>query len=207
MVLFTNLLFWVPLVFSSLIILWLFYLELRSQVSSKAAGRALTAVIIIYFLVIATKIIYLYFQFKKDEFGQFLLPPKSNYFYQVIWMMSSSYVWALMISLILVLILLLLRKVFSAKLVDRSDLYILVMTVFIVGAPSVLILILGSFFLMVFFMIGFSLRQKKINTRSRLTLSPFLLIVALVILILSNLPAGEAGFGFYQNFLRWLRLI
>ncbi|MCL5407421.1 MAG: hypothetical protein M1429_02915 [Patescibacteria group bacterium] len=199
MSLFTNLLFWVPLVLSSLIILWLFYLELRSKVSSKTAGRALTAIILIYFLQIATQAVYIYIKFKGDQFGKYLLPPKSNYFYQIIWQMSSSYVFALAIGLVLVLVLLLLRQVFKAEILDRADFFILLLTVSVVGASSVLVLILGSFFLMTFFLFGFSLKQKKLSTRARLTLAPFLLITAFAILILNN-------FDFYVKFLQLLRL-
>lgn len=199
MTLFNNLLFWVPLVLSNLIILWLFYLELRSKVSSKTTGRALTAIILIYFLQIATQAVYIYLKFRGDEFGKYLLPPKSNYLYQIIWQMSSSYVFALAIGFILVLVLLLLRKVFKAEILDRADFFILLLTVFVVGASNVLILVLGSFFLMFFFLAGFNLRQKKLNTRARLTLSPFLLITAFAILILNNLD-------FYVKFLQLLRL-
>ncbi|KKQ17420.1 MAG: hypothetical protein US31_C0019G0007 [Berkelbacteria bacterium GW2011_GWA1_36_9] len=199
MSLFTNLIFWVPLVLSSLIILRLFYLELKSKVTSKTAKRSLIAIILIYFLQIATQITYIYIKLKGDDFGKFLLPPKSNYLYQVAWQISSSYVFALAIGLILILVLLVLRKIFKAEILDKADFYVLLLTVFVVGASNVLILVLASFFLMIFFLIGFSFRQKKITATARVTLSPFLLLTAFAILILQN-------FEFYQKLLTLLRL-
>lgn len=199
MSLFTNLLFWVPLVLSSVIILWLFYLTLKSKVSPRTASRALAVIVLIYFLRLVTQMTYIYLKFKGDEFGKYLLPPKSDYLYQVAWQMSSPYVFALAIGLILVIVLLVLRRVLKTEILDRADFLILLLTVFVVGDINVVILVLGSFFLMIFFLIGFSLRQKKINTRARLTLSPFLLLTAFAILVLSN-------FDFYSNFLILLHL-
>lgn len=206
MIWFNNLLFWVPLVLSSIIILWLFYLTLKAKNILKAARRGLLAVIIIYFLQIAMTITYFYFRLKGDEFGKFLLPPKSNYFYQFVWEVSASHVLALAIGVVLVLVLLLLRKIFNSEIVDRADLYILLLTVFVVGASSVLVLVIASFFLMIFFLIGYNLKRKKVDTRAKLVLTPFLLITAFAILILSNLPTDRAGFDFYQKFLTLLRL-
>ncbi|MFA6492850.1 MAG: hypothetical protein WCV58_01785 [Patescibacteria group bacterium] len=194
-----TLLFWVPLVFSCVVVLWLFYLTLVGKISSKAARRALIAVIVIYFLQIAVNITYFYFRLKGDEFGKYLLPPNSNYLYQAAWAMSSPSVWALAIGIGLVLILLLLRKIFHSEILDRSDFYILLLTIFLVGPSSVLVLVLVSFLLMICFLIGFSFKQKKVDYRAKLILSPFLLIVAFIILILNN-------FEFYFKFLEMLRL-
>lgn len=196
---FLRLVFWIPLVFSSIVLLWLFYWELKSGVSLKAARRALLVIVVIYFLQIIIQAIYLYVRLKGDEFGQYLLPGKSNYYYQAIWAMSSSAFVAIAIGLVLILIILALSRIFKARLVDRADLLILFLCVFAVGAASVLILILASFFLMIFFLIGLSVRQKKLNTRARVTLVPFLLITALAILILKN-------FNFYFDLLKLLRL-
>lgn len=196
---FFRLIFWVPLILTSIVLLWLFYWELKIRVSSKTAGRALAIIIIIYFLQILSQAIYLYFHLKADEFGQYLLPPHSHYFYQVLWSMSASSVFALAIGLVLVLVLLALGLIFKAKLIDRADIFILLLTVFAVGASNIVILILASFFMMIFFLIGFNIRQKKLNTRARLTLSPFLLITAFAILILNN-------FTFYFNLLKFLHL-
>lgn len=193
------LIFWLPLGLLGLIVLWLFYLELKNQVSLKIARRGFIAVLIITFLEIVSQTTFLYFNLRQDEIGKFLLPPQSDYFYQAIWMISSAHVWALAIGIILVLVLLLLKRIFRSDLVDRSDLYILLLVVLVVGPSSVVVLILASFFLMIFFLIGFSLREKKIDTRARLSLAPFLLIISFAILILSN-------FDFYYTFLQLLRL-
>lgn len=196
---FFRLVYWVPLILTSIILLWLFYLELKSGVLAKTVGRALGLLILIYLLQIVAQSIYLYFRLKGDELGQYLLPPQSNYFYQAIWTMSASSVWAIAIGVVLILVILILGRIFKSRLIDLADLIILFLCVFVVGAANVLVLILASFFLMIFFLIGFGLRQKKINTRAKLTLSPFLLMTAFIILILNN-------FDFYFNFLKVLRL-
>lgn len=192
---------WAPMGIAGLVILRLLYLEIFSKLKDKTVRRALLLVIIVYFLDVLVKIIYLYFQFKRDEFGKYLLPGQgSNYFYTLIWSLSSPYIIALGIGVVLVLVLLILRQLFRAEIVSRLDLYVLILVIFVVGASNVLILILGSFFLMIFFLLGFYFKEKKLDTRARLTVLPFLLVVTLAILVLNN-------FTFYQNFLTLLRLI
>lgn len=197
---FNQLIFWVPLTLTGLILLGLFYWELRNKVTVKIAGISLAIVGGIYLLQLGGQTAYLYFMLKKDELGQYLLPGRgTNYFYQTIWAMGQSLVWSLAIGLSLVLVLLILKKILKSPLFDWADLLILILTIIVVGSSSVLILVIGSFLIMIFFLLGFSLRQKKIITEPRLTLSPFLLFVAFAILILNN-------FEFYWKLLRLLRL-
>lgn len=195
-----QLIFWLPFSLTAIILLGLFYLELKTEVSSRTVGKALAIIISVYFLKIAAQSVYIYFSLKGDELGQHFLPGKgTNYFYQMLWNISQPYLWALAIGLVLVLILFVLRKIMHSSMVDRSDLLIIILTVFVVGASSVLLLIIGSFLLMIFFLSGFNIRKRKIDTRLRLKLAPFLLLVAFIILILSN-------FNFYWHFLALLRL-
>lgn len=196
-----KLIFWIPLGLTAIVFLWLLFLEIKGRVSSRLAGKLLAAVIAIYFLQITAQMVLLFFRLRGDEFGKYLLPGSgSKYFYNIYWSLGQPYLWALAVGLILILILILLRFVFRSEIVDRADLFIILMTIFAVGISNVLILILGTFFLMVFFLIGFNLRQKKVNSSARLKLTPFLLFTAIAILILSN-------FQFYWQFLNMLKLI
>lgn len=196
----TRLIIWLPPVLTAIILIYLLYVEFfRRGIAARTGRRALLIVIAIYILALGAKVTYLYFQLKSDEFGKYLLPPNSRYFYEAIWAMSSPYLLALIVGFVLILVLLALQKVLHAELVDSSDIYILMLVIFVVGVPSILVLILGSFFLMLFFLLGFSVRQKKMATAARLAITPFLLLVALAILVLNN-------FNFYLEFLTLLRL-
>lgn len=196
---FAYLLFWVPPIFAGLILVWLFYLTLKGKLSARIAKQSFVLVIIVYFLKIIIQLGYIYFRLRNDEFGKFFLPPENNYFYNLIWETSSPYLIALGIGVFIVLVLWLLKKYFGSEILDRSDFYVLLLTIFVVGLSNIIVLILGSLFLMIFFLIGFNLRQKKLNTEARLVLTPFLLIVSLAILVLGN-------FNFYLEFLEYFRL-
>lgn len=202
MIWFSNLIFWVPLSISAIILLWLFYLEIRGvTVSARTAGISLLIIVGINILQFLARSLYLYFALKANGLGQYLLPGKgTNYFYQTIWSFGQPYLWTLAIALGLALILLIIKIIMKSPIVDRADLYLITLTAVVVGSSSVLILILASFFLMFIFQLIYSLRQRKLKTSFRLAMAPFLLIVAFVILILNY-------FEFYWKFLGLLRLV
>jgi len=196
-----RIILWAPIVLSGLILAWLFFLELKDRLSSKTAGRFLAVVIGIYFLDILVKIIYTYFKLKGSSLGQYFLPGSGdNYFYRLIWDYFQPSAWAALSGLGIILILIILRRILKSTIVDKKDLFIIILTVFVVGTSNVLVLIVGSFLLMLFVQLGASIRQKKMVTGWRLKISPFLLPMAILLLILNN-------FTFYLKFLALLRLI
>lgn len=199
---FNQLIYWVPLGLVSVILLSLLAWEWqKGSVPARLATRAFLSIIAITFIQIGLELFFIYKRLAADPFGQYLLPKAgSNYFYQLIWSQLEGRLWAIAVAIFLIFVFLGLRKIFSAELFDKSDLIILMTTVFVVSIDSFLILILGSLFLMIIVQIIFIIARKKKSKREfRLRIAPFLLITALIILVLIN-------FNFYGRFLALLKL-
>lgn len=199
---YSQLIFWVPISLTAIVLLWLLYIKLRvKEISVRTANRALILIVLINLVQIGAKIIYIFFNLRSSEFGQYFLPSQgSNYIYQTLWNLCQPYVWATAVALAIILVLMLLRKILHSPIVNQADLIIIFITVFIVGPSSVLVLIIGAFLIMLLFQLTYAITHRQIKSEYRVELSPFLLFTALAILVLSH-------FTFYLDFLILIKMI
>jgi len=195
----SQLIYYVPLALTGLILLWLLYLEVKDELTSRLALRYLLIVILINILQIASQVGLLYWQLKKDPFGQYLLPGKSDYFTNIAISQSLSLAWPLAAALVIILGLILIRKVLKSTIIDKTDLALITLTFTAVGFSSITVLIGGTFIWMILVQVFAILKNRKKKTEFRLKMTPFLLVVAFIILILNN-------FDFYWKLLQKLHL-
>lgn len=198
----TRMIEWLPLAITAFILIWLLCLNLKKgEITAKTGRRFLLLVLLIYLLQIIAQLVLVYFSMKKSPLGQYLLPGKgTNYFYWLIWDVVQPRFWALVIGLSIVLILWLGKKLLKAPIVNRADIFVILLACFVVGPSNIMILLLSSFVLMIIFQLVVGFRKKIKIKELRVEISPFLLITAFLILVLNN-------FDFYQKFLRFLRLL
>ncbi len=195
-----QIIYWFPIGIIGVIALGLLYMGLRKgEILEKTVRKALILVISIYIIQIIAKTIYLYFVLKDHPLGQYLLSgDENNYFYRTVWSFIVPHIWALVIGIGIVIVLLLFKKFTKDPIIDRSDIFIIILTILAVGPYNSLVLFIGALFLMIVVqVINF---QKKKFKRLRLSISPFLLIMTIIILVLNN-------FYFYQKFLDFFKLL
>jgi len=99
-----------------------------------------------------------------------------------------------------VVVFLILRRILKSPLVDTTDFLVVMLAIIAVGPTNVLVLILGGFGLMLLWQIFKIFSGQKISRLERLQITPFVLVVAMAVMVLSNFP-------FYFKFLNLLRLI
>lgn len=201
MIWFQEILTWLPFGFTLVILFWLFSLTLGGGLSSRTVKISLTAILIVNILTIAGKIIYLFFQSKDEKYRSILESIYGqNYFLKISWDLVNPIFWSIVAGLGLVLLLLMIQKVSRSPLFDQTDLWLILLTMIAVGSTNVLVLILGSFVLMLFLQFFAVIKGKKAVLNFRLQIAPFLLAAAIIILILSN-------FSWYWQFLALIKLI
>lgn len=202
MVWMTRIVEWLPLAITAFILIWLLCINLKKgEIADKTSRRFLLLILLIYFLQIIAQLVWVYFSMKKSPLGQYLLPGQgTNYFYWLVWDVVQPRLWALVIGLSVVLFLWLGKKLLKAPIVNRADIFVIILTCLVVGPSNIMILLLISFILMIIFQLVVGFRKKIKIKELRVEISPFLLITAFVILVLNN-------FDFYQNFLSFLRLL
>lgn len=192
---------WLPLAVAGFVLIWLFCLNLKKgEITEKTARGFLIIILIVYFLQLAGIVCLVYFGMKNNPVGQYLLPGKgTSYFYWFTWETIQPFFWSLIISLGVILILFLGKLLLKSSIVNRSDIFVIILACVVVGPSSIMVLFLGSFLLMIVFQLIVSWQRKLKSNQLRVKIAPFLLIVAFAILILKN-------FDFYHDFLSFLRL-
>ena len=190
-----QLIFWIPLLIVVGILLWLWREDVATgQLPIGKVKKAIKIVVMVIFLQYLLKIGLFYFLLKKDPLGPYLLPGgETNFFFQNIWVALKPLFLATLVAVVLVLIVILIKRLSQRPLFEEVDVYVIFLGSFLVGFPGVLVLLIGTFLLMIIW-------QLVRGAKERLRLSPFLLFVCLAQLVLNN-------FQFYQNFLVRLNLI
>lgn len=194
MVWINQIIFWIPLVIAVVILLWLWRKTVMGKVVEKRHFRIVIIIIlIVYILQVLGRIALLYYSLKNSQLGIYLLPGKgTNYFYTAIYDLIKPFVFALVTAVILALIVFVTIRHLKKPWFEQNDLYLIFITGFLVGFPGVLILLLATLILMVFWQLIFRIE--------RISFAPFLIFVAILELILSN-------FSFYQKFLSFIHLV
>lgn len=194
MVWLNQIIFWAPLIVAVVILLWLWRKTvLNTQIEKKHLRNVIIIILVIYILQILGRLALLYYSLKKSQLGIYLLPGKgTNYFYVTTYDIFKPFVIALAIAAGLALIVFLINRYLKKPWFETNDIYLIFITSFLVGFPGVIILLLATLILMVIWQIIFRIQ--------RINFAPFLIFVAILILILSNFP-------FYQKFLGWIHLI
>ncbi|HLB95520.1 MAG TPA: hypothetical protein VJK26_01295 [Patescibacteria group bacterium] len=192
---------WLPYGLTLLILFWLFTLTLRDGLTLRTAKISLALILGITMLTIGAKMTYLYLRLRGDQFSQYLIPAYGeNYYLRILWDLSQPLLWSLLIGLGLVVVFLILRRILKSPLVDTTDFLVVMLAIIAVGPTNVLVLILGGFGLMLLWQIFKIFSGQKISRLERLQITPFVLVVAMAVMVLSNFP-------FYFKFLNLLRLI
>jgi len=193
----------IPLVFE-IVVLFLLFKRLvikvaKHNLSLKTAKSALVLILVVLILQLIARSVFAYFQLKQSTLGVYLLKDHS-FLKNIALSLAYPYGEALLVALIMLLVGFLALRFYrrpDRTLIEKIDLYIIFMTTLVVGYPNVFILLIGTFVLMVFIQLGEIILKKK---NERLAISPYLLILAIIILILNN-------FNFYYEFLIKLKLI
>ena len=193
---------WLPLIAAVIILIWLLRQELlKGGNQEKTLKKAIIVLLAINILAVLFQLSRFYLELKNDPLGQYLLPGKgTNYFFFASWNLLEPLVLALALASFWVILGLIIFKIARRPLFSQSDFYLIFLTAFVVGYPDVLVLLLGSLLLMILIKIIGRLLGKKDLPGLRLRIAPFLIIVALLILIFSIFP-------FYQFFLNRIGFI
>lgn len=190
---------WLPLSVIALVFLRLLFLEFRTgDLKDLTAKRSLITVIFVLLAQIAGKTLWFYFELQKSDFGKYFLEGSNSYFRRTVWYMIQPEVWAFAVAIGFLIVLWLIRKILKSPMFNKADTMIIIMTVLAVGSSSVLVLLVGSLILMLLVHLGLGIYRKNFKGM-RLRFSPFLIFLALAIIVLNN-------FDFYQEFLGLLRL-
>jgi len=193
----------IPLVFE-VVILFLLFKRLVIKVANhnlslKTAKTALVLVIIFLILQLIARSVFAYFQIKQSTLGVYLLKDHS-FLKSTALSLAYPYGEALLVALIILLVGFLAFRFYrrpDRTLIEKIDLYIIFMTTLVVGYPNVFVLLLGGLALMILAQFGQIIFKKK---NEPIPISPYLLILAITILILNN-------FNFYYEFLLKLKLL
>lgn len=186
----------IPLVFE-IVVLFLLFKRLvikvaKQNLSFKTAKSALVLILVVLILQLIAKLVFAYFQIKQSTLGVYLL--KDHTFLKNTALgLAYPYGEALLVALIMLLLGYLALRFYRRPMIEKIDLYLLFITALVVGYPNVLVLLIGTFALMILIQFGRILKKKN----ERLAISPYLIIVAMIILVLNN-------FRFYADFLSWL---
>ncbi len=198
----SQIIFWIPFLFSVGILLWLWRKSVTLEpIEPKTLKRAVVGVIGLYVLQFLGRVIIFYYYLKKDPLGMYLLPDKgTNFFLQNIWGYGKPLVWAIVAAAVIALAAYLIKRYSAKPWFETNDIFIIFITCFLVGFPGVFLLLVGSLLLMIVFQLLSRLIFKTPLGENRLNIASFLLFVGLMMLILAN-------FSFYINFLSWLHLV
>lgn len=187
----------IPLVFSVAILLLIFIrLVLFKKLNLKTVKLGLLGIVIVYFLQLLGKLIWTYFALRGSTLGAYLLQDHA-YLKDTLLRLAYPFGESLLVALIMVFLAYLGLRFYPRPILEKIDLYLIFIASFIVGYPSVFVLLFGSFILMVLIQAG-SLVFKKAS--DRLSLSPYLIVGAIIIGVLSN-------FNFYWQFLGKIKLL
>ncbi len=196
-----QIVFWIPLIFSVGVLLYLFRQIILKKALQVKTLRTLTLLVILILIVqLLARIFIFYWQLKNSSLGPYLLPSKgSTFFINTIWpaFLEPLVITAIM-ALILVAIIFLTRRWVKKPLFEDSDWLVIVLTIFSTGFPNFFVLIFGALFLMIIFQI-FQRVVFKRALNERLKIAPFFLFSALIIAVLTN-------FTFYMSFLNLIGL-
>jgi len=189
----------IPFVFE-IVVLFLLFKRLvlkvaKQNLSLKTAKSALVSILVILILQLIAKLVWAYFQIKQSTLGPYLLQDHA-YLKSTALSFIFPYGEALLVALIMLIVGFLAFRFYRQPLIEKIDLYIIFLTTLVVGYPNVFVLLAGTFVLMIFIQLG----EKLLKKNERLAISPYLLILAIIILILNN-------FNFYYEFLAKLKLI
>lgn len=193
---------WIPLLVAVVILLWLLRQDLSNGLARKESlKKAIIIVLVVNLLAILFQLGKFYIALKNDPMGVYLLPGKgNNYFFYSSWNLFEPLVLAIAAGALMVLVGLIIAKVSRRPMFLESDFYVFFLTSLIIGYPNFLVLFLGGLLLMVIFKIAGQLIFKQNQIQSRTRIAPFLYLVAILIIILSQ-------FTFYQFFLNRLGII
>jgi len=197
-----QLIFWIPLVVTVGVLLWLFREDiLKASIPVPKLKKAIIIVIGVTVLQYLSRIGLFYWSLRKDPLGMYLLPAQgTNYFIQSVSAMTKVFLLNILVAIGLVFIVILIKRLTQRPLFEESDLYVIFLASFLVGFPGIFILFMAAFLLMIIWQLAGRLVFKTVLNQSRLRVSPFLIFVALIHLVLVN-------FYFYQNFLGYVHLI
>ena len=192
----------IPLVFE-IVVLFLLFRRLvlkvaKQNLSLKTAKSALVLILVVLILQLIARAVFAYFQIKQSTLGVYLLKDHT-FLKNTALNLAYPYGEALLVALIILLVGFLALRFYRRSdrtLIEKIDLYIIFMTTLVVGYPNVFVLLLGVLALMILVQFGQIIFKKK---NEPIPISPYLLILAIIILILNN-------FNFYHNFLSWLSL-
>ncbi len=189
--------FWLPFAVTIVIFLVLFYLEVfRKEIKQSLAQKATLIVLVIFGVQIVLKIIFFYFYTKSSGLGQYLLK-EPGYVTRNVWYIVSAYLGNVLIGAILLLLAVIAQKISKKTFFEKADFWIIFITAFVAGFPGVIVMLIGALILMILVQ-AFKLIFYK--SQKRLSLTPFLLLGAIIVGILSS-------FSFYIQFLQNLKLI
>ncbi len=186
----------VPILTAALImLLWLRSILLGQKISHSWLKIGVQIIFAIYVLQLGGKIILYIFELKESPLGTYLLLD-SSFIWRSIFNIALPYGRGLIFGLILLGIAYLLFIYYRKPVLELSDGWLLFITTFVLGYPNFLISLVATLVIMVVFQI---LQLSIFRSSKRLSISPFLLGVTVVILVLSN-------FAFYQSLIEKLRL-
>jgi len=185
-----------PLVFEVAVLFLLFKrLVVNRDLSIKTAKRALVIIVAVFILPLIVKLVWAYFQIKESTLGPYLLQDHT-YLKNTALSFIFPYGESILAALIMLILSFLALRFYRRSMIDKIDLYIIFITTLVVGYPNVFVLLAGVFLLMILVQVVKIVKKKN----ERLAISPYLLSLAIIILILNN-------FDFYHNFLSWFSLV
>lgn len=196
-----QIVFWIPLIFSVSVLLYLFrQIILKGKLKRNVLFNLTLALVGLSILQLLARILIFYWQLKKSSLGSYLLPGKgSTFFLDHVWASYiQPFIFLAIIALVLVIIIFLVRKKSQRPLFEDSDWLIVLLTAFSAGFPNLLVMLIGALLLMIIF----QLFQRVVFKRSlteRLKIAPFLIFASLVVIVLAN-------FTFYIKFLSLIGL-
>jgi len=187
----------IPLVFDVVVLFLLFKrLVINQNLSIKIAKCATILVIAMFFVQLVAQLILAYFQIKQSTLGVYLLEDQ-GYLVRSALTIAYPYAEALLVALVFLLVGFLAFRYYQRPIIEKIDLYIIFMSILVVGYPNVFVLLISAFVLMVLVQLG---QMAFFRKNERLSFTPYLIFLAIIILILNN-------FNFYNDLLLKLKLL
>ncbi len=197
-----QIVFWIPQILAVILLIILFrQIILAGEIQVKFLKKWTIVIVAAYILQLLARVFIFYWQLKKSTLGIYLLPGKgTSFFVDNVW---ANYLLPLVVTIaidfVLVAVVLLVAHLVKRPFFEEADWLVILLTVFIVGFPNLIVLIVAALILMIIFQIFQSLVFGKHLLNERLKIAPFLIFTSLAILVLGN-------FSFYINFLSLIGL-
>lgn len=175
--------FWIPNLIFGLILIFFLGSWFSGKITEKLVNISLIIVFSIFILKFLVFAVLFYYRLKLDPsgLGKLLLPPQSNFYYQNLIFTGKNYLTPIVSALLFFIFLWLLHRR-KSQILDKIEAKLGFFGGLVVGFPHILVFIVLTFLLTLSASI-YQFRKGKNPLKQRVSIAPFILISAILVLL------------------------